>query len=144
MMSRHFIARGFTLLIQDVTAIHKIKNNEAHIFAKNAFEKYSNLAYALFLTSYLLSLFSSFLTQTLIHVTFLSHHSFLSITSEQGITHGNVTNSMLPDDNITKIFQFSICPFFNFLPSLFIFFLSYPNSNSCNIFKPSQFPVYYN
>jgi len=92
---------------RSVTAINKIKNNEAHIIAKNAFENCSNLAYALLFffsfSSYLLSLSSSFLIQTLIHVTFLSHYSFLSATTEQGITYANVTNSTLPADNITRI-----------------------------------------
>jgi hypothetical protein len=34
---------------RSVILINKIKNNEAHKIAKNAFEKYSNLAYTLLL-----------------------------------------------------------------------------------------------
>ena len=91
--------------IRSATTINKTENNEAHKIAKNAFEKYSNLAYALPVSSssYHLCLSSSFLIQSLINVTFLGHYNFLSATTEQGRTHGNVANSMLPADNITRI-----------------------------------------
>lgn len=111
-MRTFYCTRFYCPDTRSVLVLNKIKNSEVHKIA-NAFEKYSNLTYAVHHLTFPLS--SSFLTEMQIHVNVSSPYSFLSATTEQARTHGNVTNSRLPADNITRI----LSPFHHHYPTVY-------------------------